>query len=123
MQIAQIQPGALHANNSQDVAPLAVGHFAALAIPTQFLEKDVLGRMDIQDPAGDLWSRFGPPPGDRPRRSQPIQRRDLRIGRGGQLQAEGYDRESEYLLAGLGRRVALPDTGECEFTDGLAHAQ
>ena len=32
------------------------------------------------------------------------------------------DCESEELFARISLRMALPDAGECEFADGLAHA-
>jgi hypothetical protein len=43
LEIFAIQPFALDADNPEDVAPLAIGHFPVLAIRAKFLQKNVFG--------------------------------------------------------------------------------
>ncbi len=53
-EIGAIEACALHTHYADDVTPLAVGDLAALAIPSQLLQKDVFGRMNVQDSAADV---------------------------------------------------------------------
>ena len=50
-QVGPVEPRPLHFNDPEDVPPLAVGQAAAQPVPTEFLQKDVLRRMNVQVPA------------------------------------------------------------------------
>ena len=53
-EIVSIQPSTLHADDGQDVPPLAIRHLTAAPEPPQFLQEDVFRRMDVQHtPPGD----------------------------------------------------------------------
>src|SRR5258706_9767389 len=50
-EVGSIEPGALDSDNAEDIAPLTIGDVAALAIPAQFLQQNVLRRMHVQSPS------------------------------------------------------------------------
>jgi hypothetical protein len=46
-EVLLVEPRSLHAHDRQDVAPLTVGGFSALAIPAELLQQDVFRRMHV----------------------------------------------------------------------------
>src|SRR6185503_7553136 len=58
--VRPIEPGALHSNDAEDIAPLPVGRFSAGTVPAKFLQEDVLRRVHGNRPARTDHDRQAP---------------------------------------------------------------
>jgi hypothetical protein len=59
-QVGAVQRGPLHQQNTQYIAPLAVGHLVASTEPAQLLKQDVLGGVDVEMAVTSMVDRGSP---------------------------------------------------------------